>query len=151
MARSDRVAAGILLVLAVAYAYGIFQIQGRTFTTNEVGPAAFPWFLTTLLVGFSALLLLGQGATAFARGGGDTGGDSANGLKRALVAALLFVAYVVALGFVGFLWSTPFFLVLFAPLYRGRQLSLLAVLGTAVGFPIGLHLFLWYLFGVLLP
>jgi hypothetical protein len=151
MAKSGRIAAGLLLVLAAIYAYSILQIQERLFTTDEVGPAAFPWFLTVLLVGFAALLLLGQGATPPAGGGGNATGESASGLKKALFAAFLLIAYVIALSFVGFLWSTPFFLALFAPLYQGGKLSRIVVLGTAVGFPIGLYFFLWHLFGVLLP
>lgn len=151
MRRSSNVVAGALFLIGLAYGFATFQIPGREFTTNEVGPAAFPWLLMVLMVGLSASLLIGE------KTGGGSGQDGekeeSNGMAtwRILAASLLFIGYVLSLSVVGFVWSSVVFLALF-PLFFGlRRLSVASIAGTAIGVPVVAYLFLWHVFGILLP
>lgn len=146
----ESVIAGFLIMLGGVYVYGVLQIQGRDFTSNEIGPTAFPWLLVTLLVVLSILLLARQWVAPL-RPGADILELSGAPAGKILAAALLLIAYVAALESVGFLWTTPIFLGLLSPLYGARRLSLLAIAGMAIGFTAALHSTLWYVFGVLLP
>jgi len=146
----ESVIAGFLIMLGGVYVYGVLQIQGRDFTSNEIGPTAFPWLLVTLLVVLSILLLARQ-RVAPLRPGADILELSGAPAGKILAAALLLIAYVAALESVGFLWTTPIFLGLLSPLYGARRLSLFAIAGMAIGFTAALHSTLWYVFGVLLP
>ncbi len=147
---AESMIAGFLIMLGGVYVYGVLQIQGRDFTSNEIGPTAFPWLLVTLLVVLSILLLARQWVAPL-RPGADILELSGAPAGKILAAALLLIAYVAALESVGFLWTTPIFLGLLSPLYGARRLSLFAIAGMAIGFTAALHSTLWYVFGVLLP
>lgn len=147
---AESVIPGFLIMLGGGYVYGVFQIRGRDFTSNEIGPTAFPWLLVTLLVVLSILLLARQWFAPL-RPGADIVELSGAATGKILVGALLLIAYVAVLESVGFLWTTPIFLVLLSPLYGARRLSLFAIAGMAIGFTAALHSTLWYVFGVLLP
>lgn len=147
---AESMIAGFLIMLGGVYVYGVLQIQGRDFTSNEIGPTAFPWLLVTLLVVLSILLLARQWFAPW-RPGADILELSGAPAGKILAAALLLIAYVAALESVGFLWTTPIFLGLLSPLYGARRLSLLAIAGMAIGFTAALHSTLWHVFGVLLP
>ncbi len=151
MRLAESVIAGFLLILGGFYSYGILQIQGREFTSNEIGPAAFPWLLVTLLVILSGSLLVGRRFRSSRRGEGEDIKEGGAAGWKIPAAALLLIAYVGSFEYVGFLWSTPVFLGLLSPLYGIRRLSLVAIVGMAVGFTAALYSFLWQLFGVLLP
>ena len=58
MRLAERVVCCFLISLGGVYAYGIQQIQGRHFTSNEIGPTAFPWLMVSLLIALSVLLLV---------------------------------------------------------------------------------------------
>lgn len=150
MRLAESVICGFLITLGGVYAYGILQVQGREFTSNEIGPTAFPWLLVTLLVALSVLLLVRQ-RFAPLPGGGENIEESGAATGKTLVAALLFIAYVGILEAVGFLLTTPIFLGLLSPLYGAGRLSLFAIAGMAIGFTAALHSILWFGFGVLLP
>ena len=149
MRLAESVIAGFLIMLGGFYSYGILQIHGREFTSNEIGPAAFPWLLVTLLVILSGSLLVRGRFRSSRRGEEENIGRAAGG--KILAAALLLIAYVWTFRSIGFLWTTPIFLGLLSPLYGIRRLSPLAIVGVAVGFTVTLYSFLWQLFGVLLP
>ncbi len=147
---AESMIAGFLIMLGGVYVYGVLQIQGREFTSNEIGPTAFPWLLVTLLVVLSILLLARQWF-ALLRPGADILELSGAPAGKILAAALLLIAYVAVLESVGFLWTTPIVLGLLSPLYGARRLSLFAIAGMAIGFTAALHSTLWHVFGVLLP
>lgn len=147
---AESVVASFLIMLGGIYAYGIFQIRGREFTSNEIGPSAFPWLLVTLLVILSTTLLA-RAWFATPRGGTDVLEENGAAAGKTLAAVVLFIAYAVFLEPVGFLWTTPIFLGLLYPLYGARPLPLMAIAGMAIGFTVALHSVLWFGFGVLLP
>ncbi|MDP7504994.1 MAG: tripartite tricarboxylate transporter TctB family protein [Nitrospinota bacterium] len=150
MRLAESVIAGFLIMLGGIYSYGILQIHGREFVSNEIGPTAFPWMLVVLLAVLSGFLLVGKWSettrndVVTIRNMGAAGG-------KILSAALLLIAYVWTLKSIGFLWTTPIFLGLLSPLYGIRRLSPIAIVGVAVSFTAALYAFLWQLFGVLLP
>ncbi len=148
---AESMIAGFLIMLGGVYVYGVLQIQGREFTSNEIGPMAFPWLLVTLLVVLSILLLARQWFAPLRPGADILELSGAPAAGKILAAALLLIAYVAVLESVGFLWTTPIFLGLLSPLYGARRLSLFAIAGMAIGFTAALHSTLWYVFGVLLP
>ena len=150
MRLAERVVCCFLISLGGVYAYGIQQIQGRQFTSNEIGPTAFPWLMVSLLMALSVLLLVRPRAVP-SQGGEEIIEESGAATRNTLVAVLLLFAYVGVLEVVGFLWATPIFLGLLSPLYGAGRLSLIVIAGMAIGFTAALHLILWFGFGVLLP
>ena len=150
MRLAERVVCCFLISLGGVYAYGIQQIQGRQFTSNEIGPTAFPWLMVSLLMALSVLLLVRPGAVP-SQGGEEIIEESGAATRNTLVAVLLLFAYVGVLEVVGFLWATPIFLGLLSPLYGAGRLSLIVIAGMAIGFTAALHSILWFGFGVLLP
>ena len=150
MRLAERVVCCFLISLGGVYAYGIQQIQGRQFTSNEIGPTAFPWLMVSLLMALSVLLLVRPGAVP-SQGGEEIIEESGAATRNTLVAVLLLFAYVGVLEVVGFLWTTPIFLGLLSPLYGAGRLSLIVIAGMAIGFTAALHSILWFGFGVLLP
>ena len=150
MRLAERVVCCFLISLGGVYAYGIQQIQGRQFTSNEIGPTAFPWLMVSLLMALSVLLLVRPRAVP-SQGGEEIIEESGAATRNTLVAVLLLFAYVGVLEVVGFLWTTPIFLGLLSPLYGAGRLSLIVIAGMAIGFTAALHSILWFGFGVLLP
>tara|TARA_B100000949_G_scaffold211330_1_gene204813 strand:+ start:446 stop:898 length:453 start_codon:yes stop_codon:yes gene_type:complete len=150
MRLAERVVCCFLISLGGVYAYGIQQIQGRQFTSNEIGPTAFPWLMVSLLMALSVLLLVRPRAVP-SQGGEEIIEESGAATRNTLVAVLLLFAYVGVLEVVGFLWATPIFLGLLSPLYGAGRLSLIVIAGMAIGFTAALHSILWFGFGVLLP
>lgn len=151
MRKSNKLVAGPLILIGLAYGFATFQIRGREFTTNEVGPTAFPWLLVVLMVGLSASLLIGGKAGSASSQDGEKEEADEMATWRILAASLLFIGYVLSLSVVGFVWSSVVFLALF-PLFFGlRRLSVVSVAGMAVGVPVVVYLFLWHVFGILLP
>tara|TARA_B100000749_G_scaffold254679_1_gene222285 strand:+ start:107 stop:559 length:453 start_codon:yes stop_codon:yes gene_type:complete len=150
MRLAERVVCCFLISLGGVYAYGIQQIQGRQFTSNEIGPTAFPWLMVSLLMALSVLLLVRPGAVP-SQGGEEIIEERGAATRNTLVAVLLLFAYVGVLEVVGFLWATPIFLGLLSPLYGAGRLSLIVIAGMAIGFTAALHSILWFGFGVLLP
>jgi len=147
---AESVVASCLMMLGAIYAYGIFQIRGREFTSNEIGPSAFPWLLVTLLV-ILGTTLLARAWFATPRNGAGVLAENGTAPGKTLMAVLLLIAYAGSLEPVGFLWTTPLFLGLVSPLYGARPLPLIAIAGMAIGFTVALHSILWFGFGVLLP
>lgn len=150
MRLAERVVCCFLISLGGVYAYGIQQIQGRHFTSNEIGPTAFPWLMVSLLIALSVLLLVRSRAVPL-QGGEEIVEENSTAIRNTLVAVLLLFAYVGVLEMVGFLWTTPIFLGLLSPLYGADRLSLIVIAGMAIGFTAALHSILWFGFGVLLP
>ena len=150
MRLAERVVCCFLISLGGVYAYGIQQIQGRQFTSNEIGPTAFPWLMVSLLMALSVLLLVRPRAVP-SQGGEEIIEESGAATRNTLVAVLLLFAYVGVLEVMGFLWATPIFLGLLSPLYGAGRLSLIVIAGMAIGFTAALHSILWFGFGVLLP
>ena len=150
MRLAERVVCCFLISLGGVYAYGIQQIQGRQFTSNEIGPTAFPWLMVSLLMALSVLLLVRPRAVP-SQGGEEIIEERGAATRNSLVAVLLLFAYVGVLEVVGFLWATPIFLGLLSPLYGAGRLSLIVIAGMAIGFTAALHSILWFGFGVLLP
>ncbi len=93
MRLAESVIAGFLIMLGGIYSYGILQIHGREFVSNEIGPTAFPWMLVVLLAVLSGFLLVGKWSettrndVVTIRNMGAAGG-------KILSAALLLIAYV---------------------------------------------------------
>ena len=151
MRKSNKLIAGALFLIGLAYGFATLQIRGREFTTNEVGPTAFPWLLVVLMVSFSASLLIGEKADGAT--GQDSEKEEANGMAawKILAASLLFIGYVISVSVVGFVWSSVVLLALFSIFFGLRRLSVVSVGGMAVGVPVVAYLFLWHVFGILLP
>ena len=150
MRLAESVIAGVLIMLGGGYAYGILQIRGREFTSNEIGPAAFPWLLVTLLVVLGVIILARECFSPMVQRG-ESFNQSRAVIGKTLVAALLLITYAGSLEAVGFLWSTPIFLALLSPLYGAHRLSIFVIAVMAIGFTAALHSVLWFGFDVLLP
>jgi hypothetical protein len=145
---AESVIALALLLVAGTYIRGIFQIEGREITGSGVGPTTFPWLLAIALILLAVSLLAGQ-MFRYA-GGGDEPADAVTSAGGRMAAAVLLIfIYAAALKPLGFLWTTPFFLVLLSQLYDRRRLPLAAV--TAVAMTFAVHTLARYVFGVVLP
>lgn len=144
----ERLIACVLLLVGASYGYGTLQIQGRDFTSNEIGPSAFPWVLTVLLV-VLAISIFAKTWFIAARRDKKIHANADNNGWRVITAIFLLSLYVASLDRIGFLWSTPIFIVFFSALYDMRRLPLMAGLAPAVTLTI--YALLRYWFGVLLP
>lgn len=145
---AESLIAGVMILVSGIYAYGLFQVKGREFTSNEIGPTTFPWVLVVLLI----LLLIGlfieqrfepprPTIRTFAHIG--TAG------RRIIAATFLIFLYVYTLQSIGFLWTTPFFIVCLSMVYDTRRPAFIA--GMAVGITFLLYGILRILFNVVLP
>ena len=124
----DVSAALILIVFGVGYGYLTAGLPKRSLP-NTPDPSFFPWIITAcLLILAAALLVQGLRAHRDARDGADTGGS----LRAPTVFLILFVAYVAALPFTGFVVaSVPFFAVL-VWLYGERRWGWICAYAVAV-------------------
>jgi len=106
MRNKNVVAALILIALGGVYGYLTAGLPKRSLPDTP-DPSFFPWIITACLLILSlALLVQGMKANRGARPDVDTAG----GLRAPTVFLTLFVAYVAALPFTGFvIASVPFF------------------------------------------
>ena len=145
---AESVIAGVMILVSGIYAYGLFQVQGREFTSNEIGPTTFPWVLVVLLILLSIGLFIEQwfeSPRSRIRVIAHTGTVS----PRIIAAIFLIFLYVYTLQSMGFLWTTPVFIVCLSTVYDTRRTAFIA--GMAVGITFLLYGILRILFGVLLP
>ncbi|MBW1742455.1 MAG: tripartite tricarboxylate transporter TctB family protein [Deltaproteobacteria bacterium] len=146
--RAVSVISGILIFVSMIYAYGILQIQDREYTSNEISPTTFPWVLVALLVVLAISLFVEQWfGPARREDKVIEGGRKVD--TRIIAAVFLLFLYIVSLQWIGFLWTTPFFLGFLSTLYGTRRLPLIA--GMAVITTLTLYALLKYLFGVPVP
>jgi hypothetical protein len=133
MALRNIVAAACLLALGIVYGYMATQLPERSLP-NIPGPSFFPYLITILLLALSLGLLV-QGIRGFRREPLDL-----NMPERApaIMALLLFAAYLVALPRLGFLLASIPFAGGMIWLYGGRNKLFLAA--AAVGLPLFLSL-----------
>lgn len=136
-----------LLLIAVAAGYG-FMASGlpERSVPNTPGPSFFPWVITAMLAGLSAVLLW-QGVRAM-RGAGFH--FDAAGIDRKAAAVLgAFTAYLLVLPYAGFVLASVPFTALLIQLYGGRHR--LALVAGAIGMPVALFLLFREVFNILLP
>ncbi|MDH3230106.1 MAG: tripartite tricarboxylate transporter TctB family protein [Alphaproteobacteria bacterium] len=144
MALRNIVAAATLLALGIAYGYLATQLPERS-QSNLPGPAFFPYLIAVLLLALSLGLLV-QGVRGYRRLPLDLGLPER---ASAILALLLFAAYLVALPRLGFLIASIPFAGGMMWLYGGRN-PLFLVAGAA-GLPLFLLLLFREVFGILLP
>jgi putative tricarboxylic transport membrane protein len=130
MRNKNVVAALILIALGGVYGYLTAGLPKRSLPDTP-DPSFFPWIITACLLILSlALLVQGLKANRGARPDVDTAG----GLRAPTVFLTLFVAYVAALPFTGFvIASVPFFAALMW-LYGERRRGWIVV--VSVMFPV---------------
>lgn len=145
---AESVIAGGMILISGIYAYGLFQVQGREFTSNEIGPTTFPWVLLALLIFLSIGLFIEQWFEP-PRPIKKIIAHSSTVGRRIIAAIFLIFLYVYTLQFIGFLWTTPVFIVCLSTVYDTRRTAFIA--GMAVGITFLLYGILRILFNVLLP
>lgn len=141
--RNKNVAAALVLIaLGVVYGYLTAGLPKRSLPDTP-DPSFFPWIITACLLVLSlALLVQGLRAQRDAREAADTAG----GLRAPTVFLTLFVVYVAALPFAGFvIASVPFFAALMW-LYGERRWGWIGIVSVALpvilalAFRNGLHI-----------
>lgn len=133
-----------LAVLAVAAAWAWWARNLPVGGPAGPGPAFVPLLLAGL-VAFLGLALLVQNAA----GGGDAGRASGPGWAQAIRVLGLLGLYVTALAYLGYFPATLPFVA--TAMWLGGARSPAFVLGTTVGFTVGLWLVLTAVFAVPLP
>lgn len=113
----DRVTGAVLVLLGLAAALeaSTFDVA---FMTDPVGPKALPYLVAGMLVA--------AGVTAIARPRDAGAAPARPALLRIAAAVVAFVAYAVALPFVGFFASTTLVVAALALLYRGPPVASIA-------------------------
>ncbi len=133
MALRNIVAAAALLALGIVYGYLATQLPVRSLP-NLPGPAFFPYLIAIVVVALSLGLLV-QGVRGYRRGPLDL---NLSERAPAIVALLLFAAYLAALPRLGFLLASIPFAGGMIWLYGGR--NKLFLVAAAVGLPLFLSL-----------
>ncbi len=138
MQRNNVTAALAFIAFGVWYAYLTSNLTERTLP-NTPGPSFLPWLLTISLLLLSAALLI-RGFTP-SRGEEQSSGEPNRFTSKAAAPGLiLFIVYLIALPFAGFLLaSIPFFAGLMAVSGERRKPLILTA-------SIGIPLFLFFLF-----
>ena len=113
---SDRIASGILIVVAVAFIVMAFGIQPSMFT-DPLGPRFVPILIGVFLIGSSIALMLQPRSVA-------TWPDASTA-TRLLATLAVFVAYGFLLNPIGFIAATWVAYTAFALLFRGKPLPAL--------------------------
>ena len=145
MARRNILAA--LALIGIGAWYGVMTaILPQRSLPNTPGPSFFPWLITGGLLLLSAGLLV-QGIMGYLR---ETPEPGTGGFPwHAVYALAMFVAYLVALPYAGFLAaSVPFFAGLML-LYGGRNPLIVGI--AAIGVPVVLFIVFRHGFQILLP
>jgi putative tricarboxylic transport membrane protein len=125
MRNRNVVAALVLIALGVVYGYLTAGLPKRSLPDTP-GPSFFPWIITASLLVLSTALLV-QGLR-----GPRRIPDTAGGLRAPTVFLTLFVVYVAALPFTGFvIASVPFFAALMW-LYGERRRGWIGVVSIAL-------------------
>jgi putative tricarboxylic transport membrane protein len=134
---TDKIGSILWLLLAV----GVFVVsEDLPAGTGETGPAFYPRVIAVLIAMF-ALLQFGRSTYEDGRNVRKIRGTQ---VKTVGIVALLVIAYVLSLPWLGFVTATITFLIV-GMVYSGAR-SVVRVGATAVG----LSLLLYYLFGVFL-
>lgn len=128
MRKADRILAGCIALLAVAYLYGTFQIR-EIAIGGPVGPRAFPMVLGVALLTGAGLLVL----ETFAKGHAD---DALNFPSlKAIAGTLAWLAcYIAVFEWLGYLLATMIFLAVLMAVLHPRHW--VANIATAVLFPL---------------
>ncbi|MFO8150309.1 MAG: tripartite tricarboxylate transporter TctB family protein [Trueperaceae bacterium] len=113
---SDRIASGILIIVAVAFIVLAFGIQSSMFT-DPLGPRFVPIVIGVFLIGSSITLMLQPRSAA-------TWPDAPTA-ARLLMTLVVFVVYGFLLNPIGFIAATTFAYTAFALLFRGKPLPAL--------------------------
>ena len=145
---AESLIAAVMILVSGIYAYGLFQVQRREFTSNEIGPTTFPWVLLILLIVLSIGFFIGEWFRP-PRPKTKIIADSGTEGSKIIAATFLIFLYVYTLQSIGFLWTTPFFIVLLSTVYDTRRTALIA--GMGVGITFSIYAILKILFGVILP
>ena len=144
MALRNIVAAAVLLALGIAYGTLATQLPERSLP-NIPGPSFFPYLITIVLVALSLALLV-QGIRGYRRGPLEL---NLREQAPAIMALLLFAAYLAALPRLGFLHASIPFAGGMIWLYGGR--NRLFLVAGAVGLPLFLSLLFREVFRIPLP
>lgn len=144
MAQRNIICGAGLLVFCIAYGWLTMSLPGREAMPNTPGPAFFPWLIVTLVAGLSAAMLF-QGLAAI-RDGAQFGFGGKDDIDRAPIILLVsFLAYIVALPYLGFVAPGIVFFAVMMWLFGNRNplwLSAFSVLA-----PVSLYV----IFKIILP
>ncbi|TCP41834.1 tripartite tricarboxylate transporter TctB family protein [Rhodovulum marinum] len=122
---SDRIFGGIGLVLAIFFAWQAAIIQ-ESFLTDAVGPKVFPWIIAAVM-GISSLWFL-------LKPDPDPDWPRAGRLAEIAMAALVMVAYALALPELGFVIATAIAAAYLTWRLGSRPLESIAIgVGTSLG------------------
>lgn len=146
--RTDLFIASLLILICCLYVYGILQIEDRILSSNEIGPALFPWMLSIALFVLSVVLVVRECIILFNETAPAAWERNRPAIRSIVLAVLLMLTFVLIIPFTGLFWIMPLFIVAFSVLYGFRRLFLIS--GIAVVLTFGLYLLLWRVFGVLL-
>lgn len=145
MARADRIAGALLLLLAGAY-YRLTDDIEVGLAGDLLGPAFFPRTLAILLGVASVALIVRRRRVTGGAGEAPPAGEAPHRLVWTLA---ITVAYLLLLPGAGYLLLTPIYLGALAGVLGYRSWA--PLIGTALGLTLVLHLLFGRMLGVRLP
>ena len=145
---ADRIIAIILITFNLVYLYFTLRLEKRGFSTGEIGPEVYPIVLSVCFFILS-FLLLGRGTISRAKSAKKEFSTWNRELFRTLLSLGLMVGYIILLPQIGFLMSTPAFLILFIILYKVPKWWI--AIATAGGTTLVIYVVFWKLFNTRLP
>ena len=145
MGRKNIIAGVILMMIGIIYGYLTSQLPVRP-VTGEPGISFFPWIITIAVLILSLAMTI-QGWRAIRQEEAALTWQPPS--LQVVATLLLFMVYIAALPYLGFLIaSVPFFIGLMV-LYGGRHKTLLILAGPGV--PIALYFLFRHVFLIPLP
>ena len=136
-----------LVLISILYLILALNLEKRGFTTGELGPEVFPIVLSATLFVLGVLLLINETLLKEKVASVSSGTDRDK--MMILLSILLMAAYIIFLPTVGFLISTPIFLILCSLLYRVPNWQ--TAMGTGIVTTLILYGVFTKLFRIMLP
>jgi len=145
MGRKNIIAGVTLILISLTFAYLTSQLPHRNIG-GDPGIAFFPWLITSFILILSVAMTV-QGWLSIRQGEVTT--SSQRPPTRVIAMIALYIVFIAALPYLGFLVaSIPFFTILMA-LYGGRHKALLIVAGPCI--PIAIYFLFRHVFLIPLP
>ena len=145
MKRRNLTAAMVFLAVTAGYAYQTSHLPVRTLP-NTPDPSFFPW-INTVLALVLACALLYQGL--FLKTDNHIALIEDGKIGFPLLAIIVFLAFLIALPYLGFILATIPFFAVFMWLYGEHRKKILII--GALGIPVILYILFRHGFGVMLP
>ncbi len=145
MGRKNIIAGIVLILIGIGYGYLASELPIRD-VKGVPGPSFFPIIITLALIALSSAMFF-QGLKQIRAG--DAGEEISLPPKKVMIMLFVFLAFIAALPYLGFLYASIPFLTVMILLYGGRHKLLLIIAGP--GIPLILYYFFRHVFLIPLP